>query len=311
MVPFVINLAVLSLLGAVGVVDAGMGSPHGGDIDYCLPENAVAYYSFDTLEEGPTTLSATAVNLADPGTNDAVSQIGCRSADSIGEGASAAIAALEACAPVVTNPSSDLTDLGLAGNEDFSVQFWAKTDDFAAGNNLGFVALASQVDNAANNQWYFGCSPGNVLQLSYRGNSAFQDVQGPSCTTCVDGDWCHIAIVVRQTDSEVDFYINGMLEVTASGDLPQFGLEPATNLGLFIGSNPPFENDPTTEFNGLIDEVGIYDVVLDEDDVAALFNNGMGCPEPTPQPSRGKKGRGNKGGGKKGSGRIGTDYRRV
>ena len=251
---------------------------YAGTSSTCLePENAIAYFSFEELAEGPVSGPVVAKNLANPGTDDATSSVWCRSGESKGGSMSAAILGAEACVLEVENPSTALTELGVAaGKEDFSVQFWAKSKVWTGGGNLGLVALASYVDNNANNQWYIGISPGsNNFQLSYRGGGAFKSVQGPNASICSDGQWCHIAVAVRQTADAVDFYINGV-KTTASGDLSGFGLEPATNLRLFIGSNPPFDeniNDAGAEFEGLIDEVGIYDFVLSNADIDALYTN--------------------------------------
>ena len=251
---------------------------YAGTSGTCLePRNAVVYFGFEELAEGPVSGPIIAKNLANPGTDDATSSVWCRSGESKGGSMSAAILGAEACVLEVENPSTALTELGVAaGKEDFSVQFWAKAEAWTGGGNLGLVALASYIDNNANNQWYIGISPGSDnFQLSYRGDGAFKSVRGPNASTCTDGQWCHVAVVIRQTADAVDFFINGA-KTTASGDLPSFGLEPATNLRLFIGSNPPFDedtNDAGAEFRGFIDEVGIYDFVLSDADITALYTN--------------------------------------
>ena len=132
MISFIGAIVVLLIVESSFALTGGPFKSHGGGRDLyagtsstCLePENAIAYFSFEELAEGPVSGPAIAKNLANPGTDDARSSVWCRSGESKGGSMSAAILGAEACVLEVENPSTALTELGVAaGKEDFSVQF--------------------------------------------------------------------------------------------------------------------------------------------------------------------------------------------
>ena len=101
------------------------------------------------------------------------------------------------------------------------------------------------------------------------------DVFGPVVSL---GDWHHVVAVYNGSQNDT-IYLNG--EMVASMDLPEATDVVDTNAGA-IGSNPgihpgPHETpdgqpgDPGEYFEGLIDDVGLYNRALSADDVAQNF----------------------------------------
>lgn len=240
--------------------------------DACL----VAYYDFD--QKHPT---LQVQNKANTGTDDAFSAAYCRSHDSISGKRSLAVDNDEACVPVVKDPSPAITDLGVRV-PDFSISLWAKTSNWTTSENIGLVALAKQfkLENENDNQWYVGISIRNRIWFARSGASEAEGnvILGPDAITCETGaykGWCHLAVTVTQStaNNQVEFYVNGDLKVTNTTLTTP--LQDAESPGLFIGSNPPFSENGGNEFDdtfdGLMDEVGIFDKVLTEQDVEALY----------------------------------------
>jgi hypothetical protein len=86
-----------------------------------------------------------------------------------------------------------------------------------------------------------------------------------SATTIIDGVWYHIAATYDMT--EFRMYLNGVLEGTT-----QLAIEPDNNTNPFsIGAHPTGGN----VVNGLVDEVALFSVALEEEDIQAIMNEGL------------------------------------
>ncbi len=86
------------------------------------------------------------------------------------------------------------------------------------------------------------------------------------------GQFTHIAIAYNGF-SQAEFYINGVLDsVHAAGD-------PTNNVGTWQIGSGAIGNET---FNGIIDEVAIFDERLDGSQIVAIVNNGV---IPVPEPS--------------------------
>ena len=97
-------------------------------------------------------------------------------------------------------------------------------------------------------------------------------------------EWSHVALSFDGTTASA--YVNGTLTRTI-GDLS--GSVPVTSGPLKLGSRsaPVFDIDPNLAFNGLIDEVEIFDRALSDSEIRDISNAGSAgkCRECTPAPS--------------------------
>ena len=151
---------------------------------------------------------------------------------------------------------------------------------------------------------------GDVFAFSFtkdKDNTKGQELEGPPTGSCTDGQWCHIAVTVNQNRTasfertDVTFFINGndtMTDSTATTDnilaAPAAGQGP---LGLFIGANPPSDETPPPTvlenkfvFDGLIDEVGVYDSILDKGVIKFFAESKCAGTPPGGKSSKGPKG---------------------
>jgi hypothetical protein len=97
-------------------------------------------------------------------------------------------------------------------------------------------------------------------------SAAGQTVEADSVTGVVTGAWYHVA-GVRGTNF-LQIYVNGQLETQVPVNFPQdYG-----NYPLYFGSSgQPYWD---RKFNGLLDEVSLYNRALSADEIAAIYNAG-------------------------------------
>ncbi|HYH54730.1 MAG TPA: LamG-like jellyroll fold domain-containing protein [Solirubrobacterales bacterium] len=157
----------------------------------------------------------------------------------------------------VTVPHAE--DLQLS--EEMTVEAWVKPDALvdqpiiykSAWGNLGY-AMGISYFNTAKAEGLIGEGPGK-----------YEDVVSPEAIE--ENVWSHIAFTYDGTTMRL--YVNGTLVASQAQSTP-----PPTGEGpLAIGCNPLYPED----FDGLIDEVRIYDRALDEGEI----NTDMGAPVPT------------------------------
>ena len=89
--------------------------------------------------------------------------------------------------------------------------------------------------------------------------------------------------MVTSTSSELKFYVNGILDASATN--VNWGTDNSLELGIGARPNPPAFDPAARFFRGLIDEVKIYDTTLSASEVSALHDSellasGQIIPEP-------------------------------
>lgn len=97
---------------------------------------------------------------------------------------------------------------------------------------------------------------------------------GPS-DTLVENRWIHLAVVYSGANSGL--FVNGGRVATFT-DGTQASASPTP---LFIGTNPGFNED----FEGLMDDVFVYDRALSDSDIFDIFDNGFAAPAAVPLPA--------------------------
>ena len=157
--------------------------------------------------------------------------------------------------------------------ESFTITLWAKPVGgsghrspitcrydglVAGGGNLdGFI-----IYNAPNNSWQFWTGDGESAI------DGWDALAGPPVAM---GQWQHLAISFDAETQEKNFYINGMLLATT----PSQGYAPVTDVtrALHIGGG----GDMGTQYRwaGDLDDVGLWNEVLIEDEILAIMDDGV------------------------------------
>ena len=154
------------------------------------------------------------------------------------------------------------------GTNAFTIELWANF--FGVASGLGTVFLASDSGPGATNKWIFWLND-NQLRLHVNGNQL--DNLGAAPFAPVFGNWYHLA--VTRSGNTFQFYINGAL-VSTWGSAVTI---PDANGPLTIGAA-----EGGGFFNGLIDDVRIYNRALSASEVLGIYNSGSTgmCPPANP-----------------------------
>ena len=155
---------------------------------------------------------------------------------------------------VVTVPNSAINRL----TNNFTVMGWIKP------SNVGiYQRMISTAQTKSANGWSFGLFNAQML-LSTNGK---KDYYSPYSTGMKTGQWYHITAVMDSSNG-VTFYFDGMSVGTVTGTLPAVA---DTDDALLIGANTASGSSTLTDpFNGLIDDVRVYNRALSASEVAGL-----------------------------------------
>jgi len=160
---------------------------------------------------------------------------------------------------------ADATVLDFTSN--FSISFWLKPDGFNPA--AGLVTKSGASPAASTNYAVFILTTG-ALQLKIK-DSGGSTNNMTSTTTIGTGTWKHI--VVTYDEAVTNFYIDGVPDA-GNPQTSAFTLVANSN-ALLIGA---WDEDGTigSHFDGQIDEVRLYNTILTEEEVRALFDNPAG-----------------------------------
>jgi hypothetical protein len=161
------------------------------------------------------------------------------------------------------NGTSAFVEIGppgsITGTGPFSIDAWVQT---SSGNDMEII---SQRDpGATDGEYEFHIFGGNLVFYTYDGGVT--NLSMTSTALVDDGQFHHVA-VVRAVDGTGQLYIDGNLDTTQSPN----GISNLQPLGVAIGVD---RRDKVRFFNGLIDEVEIFNSALSAGDIASIYNAG-------------------------------------
>lgn len=168
----------------------------------------------------------------------------------------------------------------LAFNNDtnFTVQAWVYADNFSSGVNARVV---SKIDNAGTgNNWILGVDTAGSIYCSLIDSgeefSINSSSQGVSALT--NGEWNHIACTWDGTTFSA--YVNTVLQ--HAGDLTDFNVDlAASNKPVYIAA----QHDNSSAFEGIIDDIKIFNAVVDIDSGVTPTATPTPTPTNTPTPT--------------------------
>lgn len=144
--------------------------------------------------------------------------------------------------------------------EVFTITAWANV----ASDGTGYRSVVSCRDDLPQRGYIFYCEPQNTWQFWIgTGENHWQAAQGPAVNL---DKWDHLA--GTYADGKHKFYING--KFVSERD---FDISLNTNEEFLIGAGSNETRNHHYHFEGIIDEVRLYDRVLSEDEIAAVMNN--------------------------------------
>lgn len=161
--------------------------------------------------------------------------------------------------------SSD--DFGIGAQSDFSFQAWVNFESIPTSNSTYWNILSRTVNNADDISY----------NLDYRQEAGVKSIQFNNInyvTTLSTSTWYHLVYTNDYGGTE-RLYINGTEVATATGSTSTTGFSAVSyfGLGIYRDGNG---NILSRYFDGVIDEVGLWNVVLSSSEVTELYNSGNG-----------------------------------
>jgi len=115
-----------------------------------------------------------------------------------------------------------------------------------------------------NNEYDFGLEPGGGFNF-WHGDGAWEGVVGVASGSVPENTWTNVVAIRTMSDKKVRFYVNGQYK-----GMWEFSKTPTVSSNpVFIGSRVSSGNN----FNGLMDDVRVYNRVLSANEVRQLYNN--------------------------------------
>ena len=139
----------------------------------------------------------------------------------------------------------------------FSISAWFTVDSFSK----NWQALIAKGEG---NRWRVHRRGGESIMTGNGGNA---DVPAGG-TDVSDGEIHHLVLVSDPDGGEVRLYVDGELESTGGAPAIQSNDNP-----MMIGENPDARN---RTWHGMIDDVGIWDRPITEEEIALIYNDGGG-----------------------------------
>jgi hypothetical protein len=162
---------------------------------------------------------------------------------------------------------SDNANLKLSASESLSLDAWVKTA------KLGTQRIVSKQAEDSTSFYFLRLTPNGTAQFAIADNFPTSSVTITGTTNVADGTFHHIAGVRDKTAGTVKLYVDGVLEASAP-DTTAGAITGGTN-SLTIGTLFFTILGPQPEFfQGLIDEVEIYNRALSAAEIQAVFNAG-------------------------------------
>jgi hypothetical protein len=147
------------------------------------------------------------------------------------------------------------------GTGDFTVMAWVKTNVV----NSAYHQILEKGNNTCPNYQLF-LDASNKLRFVYFGPTCTPSSSIKSSTLPQSNTWYHVAAVTSRTGNTT-LYVNGIAESTAAGNTSNLH----TTQPLFIGAENSGGN-PGNSWNGLIDDVRIYNRALFASEVQVIAN---------------------------------------
>ncbi|MGL1889202.1 MAG: DUF2341 domain-containing protein, partial [Reichenbachiella sp.] len=154
-------------------------------------------------------------------------------------------------------------NLGVSGNEAFTVSLWMNTDN--NGNNGRLFC-----DDDGGNGWAISFGDASAGQLrTFSRNFASAGVIDADGFTASNNTWYYVTLVVDRNNQDRIIYLDGASNISDLSDIGTWG----TNNNLTSIGGEPRTSGETLSFSGIIDEVRITQGIRSADWIATEYAN--------------------------------------
>ncbi|MHA2211272.1 MAG: Ig-like domain-containing protein, partial [Candidatus Thorarchaeota archaeon] len=136
----------------------------------------------------------------------------------------------------------------------------------------GIRTIVQNGNDIMNKMYHFAIEDGFLYFDRYDGSTSPVNVYR-SHIRVTPGEWHHVAVLMDEGMHELRFYIDGIMDPVGGFNDPYTGL-PFSRFTIGYGQDPMTGHSPTF-FNGLIDEVAVYNELLSDDDIQQHYRNGL------------------------------------
>jgi hypothetical protein len=167
----------------------------------------------------------------------------------------------------------------LAG--DFSLSLWVNTTqnfDYpgdSAYNGAGVIS--AYFPNVLTNDLVPVALTGGYVAFDTRDPQSGNDDTLTSSVSVNDGNWHHIVVSRNQASGEKDIYVDGVLNVSDTATTASLNAPQLLTIGAISDASNPDPSSPATNgyngYQGLLDDIQIYNRVLGSNEVVFLFAN--------------------------------------
>ena len=157
----------------------------------------------------------------------------------------------------------------LAFTSSFSIEGWIKVN--AVNPNANFESIMFRGDNRGGlDPYQLQVLPGGDLKFAINGTSGGASVSAPISV----GQLVHVAATLDDATGAMTLYENGVVVAhTFTPNRPFGDLDPTQNPGVGIG-NSNYQANYNVPFNGLIDELAVYNRALTPGEVLGIAKTG-------------------------------------
>ncbi len=155
-------------------------------------------------------------------------------------------------------------DLGVSGAS-FSASAWIKLE-----SHTGVGGILGKKDEAVNG-WRFHILPDGNIVFALRSGSGGPYFDLFSSTILNDDEWYHVLVVFNNTADTAEIFINGVSDASAAYTDELANNTQPVIIGAFGPGNPAGSN----HFDGIIDEVALFNRALTADEIASIYAHGV------------------------------------
>ncbi|MHA1925746.1 MAG: LamG domain-containing protein, partial [Candidatus Thorarchaeota archaeon] len=138
-----------------------------------------------------------------------------------------------------------------------TIEAWVMLPD-----TQGIRTIVQNGNDIMNKMYHFAIEDGFLYFDRYDG-STNPAIVYRSHMRVTPGEWHHVVVLMDEGMHELRFYLDGVMEPIGGFSDPYTGL-PFSRFTIGYGQDPMIGHSPTF-FNGLIDEVAVYDALLSDD----------------------------------------------
>jgi len=164
----------------------------------------------------------------------------------------------------ITVADDDSLDWG--STDSFTIELWANFTNAASKNKV----MIGRDQNGGVHWWLGANQPTGITNWNMKGTDG-SGIAVTGTTSINDGEWHHIVAVRNESTNKNRLYVDGVEEANATYDYTA-GFDATTTLGIGYMA---YHGTPDYYYDGLLDEIALYDSALNASIIQQHYTNGL------------------------------------